>query len=76
VGKEEQVKLDQFFDHESKKTKYRIQCGLCDKQYHICTSPRAAEAAAIRKGWDSESGLCRVCHLMGRMKQRTESVSA
>lgn len=64
-------KLDQWFDTSVNKTRFRDVCRRCGTKFHICDTPLAAHRAAERKGYDLETGLCKVCHLMESMKVLT-----
>ena len=70
------MNLHTFFDADEGRTKYWIFCSKCGTRYHICASPQAALRAATRKGFDLETGTCKVCHVMESMQPLIEKRSA
>lgn len=65
------VRLDTWYDSSVGKSRFRCKCRRCGDKFHVCDTPLAAYRAAERKGYDLETGLCKVCHLMESMKVLT-----
>lgn len=61
------AKLNQWYDSDVGKTRYRDECRRCGHGFHICDTPGAAHRSAARKGYNLETGLCKVCNLMANM---------
>lgn len=59
--------MDQWFDSEVGKTRFRVSCKRCGHKFHVCDTPTAAYRAAERKGYNVDTGLCKVCNLMENM---------
>jgi hypothetical protein len=70
------MNLHSFYDAETHKTKYWIFCSKCGKHYYTCLSPKSALRAAVNKGFDLETGTCKVCHVMTSMQPLIEKRSA
>ena len=60
-------KTDQWFDSAVGKTRFRDVCRRCGQKFHVCDTPIAAHRAAARKGYNLDTGLCKVCNLMDNM---------
>lgn len=69
-------KMDQWFDSAVNKTRFRDLCRRCGHEFHICDTPLAAHRAAVRKGYNLDTGLCKVCDLMDNMAVLAEKRSA
>ncbi len=56
-------KLDEFWDRRVHETRFRCVCRRCSRRFHTCKTPAGAYRAAVRKGYDLNTGLCRLCFL-------------
>lgn len=61
-------KLEQWWDASVGKTRFRDVCRRCGHKFHVCDNPLSAHTAAEKKGYNLETGLCRVCNVMDRME--------
>jgi hypothetical protein len=68
--------LHTWFDDRTATTKYRYICNKCGHKYYACTKPKSALSAAVRKGYDLETGTCRTCRVMDSMAVLTAKRSA
>lgn len=57
------VKIDQFYDIHAKKTKFKVHCARCNRGYPEGINPVNAERHATRKGFNADTGLCKLCTL-------------
>lgn len=65
--------LNQKFDLKAHQSKYWCSCRRCGRKYHLCTTGSAAMRSAVKKGYDIETGLCKLCTLT---MEPTEAVAA
>lgn len=68
-------KLEQWFDPKLHKTRFRDVCRRCGRKFHVCSSPQAAHRAAARKGYDFDTGYCRLCLLEVTKAEAREKVA-
>ena len=65
------MKIEQYYDVHAGKTKFRTRCNRCNRPYPPGINPVNAERHATRKGFNPETGLCKLCDL-----QAAKSVEA
>lgn len=63
------IKLDQYFDKHSNRTKFRARCRRCNRGYPEGINPVNAQRHGTRRGLDEETGLCRLCKLQDVTKE-------